>query len=155
MFPPGYNSKAATRRLAQANFGANAATKPLYGEGGNETEAEIEAVKQTIYDGYPTVLKDYVMIAGTPDNVIPKLNKVLDVLRPGIFSFWLDGPVPAKDRLRCLELLNRDVIPAMRDHGKKIGLVDPFHRTPGSRLLRSGVAPEPVSDTEALAAMSA
>ena len=36
------------------------------------------------------------MIAGTPDNVIPKLNKVLDVLRPGIFSFWLDGPVPGQ-----------------------------------------------------------
>ncbi len=26
-----------------------------------------------------------------PDNVIPKLKKVQDILRPGIFSFWLDG----------------------------------------------------------------
>ena len=90
------------------------------------------------------------MIAGTPDNVIPKLNKVLDVLRPGIFSFWLDGPVPAKDRMRCLELLNRDVIPAMREYGKTLGLVDPFKRAPGSRLLRAGVAPEPVSNADAL-----
>ena len=39
------------------------------------------------------------MIAGTPDNVIPKLCKVLDVLRPGIFSFWLDGPV--RPRIGC------------------------------------------------------
>ena len=62
--------------------------------------------------------------------MIPKLNKVLDVLRPGIFSFWLDGPVPAKDRKRCLELLNRDVIPAMREHGKTLGLVDPFSVRP-------------------------
>ena len=92
------------------------------------------------------------MIAGTPDNVIPKLNKVLDVLRPGIFSFWLDGPVPAKDRMRCLELLNRDVIPAMREHGKTLGLVDPFqacaglapaacgsHPRAGKRCRRAGV----------------
>ena len=43
------------------------------------------------------------------------------ILRPGIFSFWLDGPVAAKDCLRCLELLNRDVIPAMHKHGKKLG----------------------------------
>ena len=81
------------------------------------------------------------MIAGTPDSVIPRLNKVLDVLRPGIFSFWLDGPVPHKDRLRCLELLNRDVIPAMREHGKKLGLIDPFSCPPGGKRLngRAGI----------------
>jgi hypothetical protein len=156
MFPPGYNSKAATKRLAEVNFGANAAAQSPYGDGGqDESQEQIEAVKKHIYDGYPAVLKDYVMIAGTPDNVIPKLNKVLDVLRPGIFSFWLDGPVPAKDRKRCLELLNRDVIPAMREHGKTLGLVDPFKRAPGSRLLRAGVTPEPVSDVDALASISA
>jgi alkanesulfonate monooxygenase SsuD/methylene tetrahydromethanopterin reductase-like flavin-dependent oxidoreductase (luciferase family) len=154
MFPPGYNSKEATRRLARSNFGVNAAAKPLYGEGGETTKEEIEAVKQTIYKGYPDVLKEMVMIAGTPDNVIPKLKKILDILRPGIFSFWLDGPVPAKDRLRCLELLNRDVIPALREHGKKLGLVDPFHRTPGSRPL-SGSKPEAVSDPAALAELAA
>lgn len=153
MFPPGYNSKEATRRLARANFGANAAGKPVHGEGGEESDEAVEAVKQTIYSGYPDVLKDMVMIAGTPDNVIPKLKKVLDILRPGIFSFWLDGPVPAKDRLRCLELLNRDVIPALREHGKKLGLVDPFHCIPGSRPLR-GSTPDPVSDAEALAAIA-
>src|SRR5215510_6514867 len=153
MFPPGYNSKEATRRLARTNFGTNAAAKPLYGEGWEESEEEIEAVKRVIYDGYPDVLKDMVMIAGTPDTVIPKLKAVLDILRPGIFSFWLDGPVPAKDRRRCLELLNHDVIPALREYGKTLGLVDPFHRLPGSRLLRGGT-PEPVSNPAALAALA-
>ena len=38
MFPPGYNSKAATQRLARTNFGVNASAKPLYGEGGETTE---------------------------------------------------------------------------------------------------------------------
>ena len=87
--------------------------------------------------------------------MIPKLNRVLDILRPGIFSFWLDGPVPAKDRIRCLQLLNSEVIPAMRDYGKTLGLVDPFKRAPGSRLLAAGVSPEPVSNADALASLSA
>jgi hypothetical protein len=56
--------------------------------------------------------------------------------------------------MRCLQLLNRDVIPAMRDYGKTLGLVDPFKRAPGSRLLRSGAAPEPVSNADALASMT-
>jgi len=29
-------------------------------------------------------------------------------------------------------LLNRDVIPALREHGKKLGLISPFERAPGS-----------------------
>jgi hypothetical protein len=61
------------------------------------------------------------MIAGTPANVIQKLKKVISALRPGIFSFWLDGPVSATGRRRCRELLNRDVIPALRAHGKEPG----------------------------------
>jgi alkanesulfonate monooxygenase SsuD/methylene tetrahydromethanopterin reductase-like flavin-dependent oxidoreductase (luciferase family) len=154
MFPPGYNSKEATRRLAQTNFGVNAAAKPLYGEGGEDSPEEIAAVKKIIYDGYPDVLKDLVMIAGTPDSVIPKLKKVMDILRPGIFSFWLDGPVPFKDRQRCLQLLNNDVIPALRDYGKKLGLVSPYQRTPGSVPLR-GSKPEPVSNPAALAELAA
>ena len=154
MFPPGYNSKAATRRLAQSNFGVNAAAKPLYGEGFEKTDEEVEGVKDIIYSGYPDVLKDMVMIAGTPDNVIPKLKKIQDILRPGIFSFWLDGPVPAKDRKRCLELINRDVIPAMREHGKSLGLVSPYERAPGSVPLNGG-EPAPVSDPQALAELMA
>ena len=154
MFPPGYNSKAATRRLAQSNFGVNAAAKPLYGEGFEKTDEEVQGVKDIIYSGYPDVLKDMVMIAGTPDNVIPKLKKIQDILRPGIFSFWLDGPVPAKDRKRCLELINRDVIPAMREHGKSLGLVSPYERAPGSVALNGG-EPAPVSDPQALAELMA
>ena len=94
------------------------------------------------------------MIAGTPDPVIPKLKKIPAILRPGIFSFWLDGPVPAKDRLRCLELLNSDVIPAMKEHGKSLGLDSPYERAPGSRPLSNGKA-EPVSDAKALAELMA
>ena len=151
MFPPGYNSKAASRRLAELETGPNTSGKPLLAGGGEETDAEIEAVKSKIYAGYPQVLQDMQMIAGTPDNVIPKLRKVIDVLRPGIFSFWLDGPVSAKDRRRCLELLNRDVIPALREFGKELGLVDPFERKPGSRPLAPSGRYEAITNAAALA----
>ena len=104
-----------------------------------------------IYAGYPQVLRDLQMIAGTPDSVIPKLRKILDVLRPGIFSFWLDGPVSAKERKRCLELLNRDVIPALREYGMTLGLVSPFERAPGSRPLGPDGVYAAVSNPEALA----
>jgi alkanesulfonate monooxygenase SsuD/methylene tetrahydromethanopterin reductase-like flavin-dependent oxidoreductase (luciferase family) len=151
MFPPGYNSKAATRRLAQLETGPNTSGKPLFAGSGEESEEEIEALKRHIYAGYPQVLKDMQMIAGTPDSVIPKLCKVLDVLRPGIFSFWLDGPVSAKERKRCLELINRDVIPALREYGKNLGLVSPFEREPGSRPLGPDGVYAAVSNPEALA----
>ena len=151
MFPPGYNSKAATRRLAQLETGPNTSGKPLFTGSGKESDEEIEAVKLSIYAGYPQVLRDMQMIAGTPDSVIPKLRKILDVLRPGIFSFWLDGPVSAKERKRCLELLNRDVIPALREYGKNLGLVSPFERAPGSRPLGPDGVYAAVSNPEALA----
>ncbi len=91
------------------------------------------------------------MIAGTPDYVIPRLRKVLEVLRPGIFSFWLDGPVGYKDRVKCLEMLSKDVMPAMREIGKELGLVDPFQRAPGSVPLAAGRQPDSVAHAEALA----
>jgi alkanesulfonate monooxygenase SsuD/methylene tetrahydromethanopterin reductase-like flavin-dependent oxidoreductase (luciferase family) len=99
MFPPGYNSKAATRRLATLD-GPNTSGKPLFTSSCEESDAQIGEIKAKFYAGYPQVLKDMQMIAGTPDNVISKLKKVIDVLRPDIFSFWLDGPVLSKERKR-------------------------------------------------------
>ena len=53
MFPPGYNSKAATRRLARTNFGVNASAGPLYGEGGETTVEEIEPSKRPFMIAIP------------------------------------------------------------------------------------------------------
>jgi hypothetical protein len=80
---------------------------------------------------------------------------VLEVLRPGIFSFWLDGPVSHKDRVRCLEMLGKHVIPAMREMGKELGLTDPFQRAPGSVKLEKGHQPERVAHPDGLASMPA
>jgi alkanesulfonate monooxygenase SsuD/methylene tetrahydromethanopterin reductase-like flavin-dependent oxidoreductase (luciferase family) len=133
MFPPGYNSKAATQRLA-----AQAANPNLPGQVTGildhdpANDADLQKLKKQLYDTYPQWLKASQMIVGTPKTIVPKLRHVLEVLRPGIFSFWLDGPSPLKDRRRCVELLGKEVVPALKEIGKELGLEDPFSRTPGS-----------------------
>ena len=143
MFPPGYNSKEATRRLARQFASPNTPGRSMvadWQEGENTEE-----VRRKIYDRFETAQQDLQMIAGTPDYVIPRVKHVLNVLRPGILSFWIDGPLPWDARRRCLELLAREVVPALREHAKGLGIVDPFERKPGSRPIGSSGKPEPVS----------
>jgi alkanesulfonate monooxygenase SsuD/methylene tetrahydromethanopterin reductase-like flavin-dependent oxidoreductase (luciferase family) len=151
MFPPGYNSKEATRRMARQFANPNLPGKSIMPAEMDEDSFDYEAAKQEIHGRYEENRRALQMVAGTPDDVIPQLKKVIDVLRPGIFSFWLDGPVPAADRRECLRLLAKEVVPALRDYGKEIGIVDPFERKPGSRPL-AGEAPEPVAWPEMLPA---
>ena len=152
MFPPGYNSKEATRRLARLAAGANLPGKPITDVIGQESDEEIEAIRRNVYATYDKTRDQLQMIAGTPDYVIPRIRKVLEVLRPGIFSFWLDGPVCGKDRMRCLELLGKEVLPAVRGIGDELGLVDPFQRKPGSVPLAAGRTAQRVAHAESLAA---
>ena len=152
MFPPGYNSKDAIRRQARLATGPNQPGKAIFDSHGEQSDAQIEAIKRGIYDGYEQTRRDLQMIAGTPKTVIPQLRKVLEVLRPGIFAFWIDGPVGFKDRTRCLELLGREVMPAVREMAREFGIVDPFERKPGSIPLASGRTPEQVAHPEMMAA---
>lgn len=157
MFPAGYNSKDATRRLARQFANPNQPGKTIMSaeQSASGETANIQAAKKALYADYDQWQKNYQMIAGTPKNVIPKLRKVLEVLRPGIFSFWLDGPIPSADRMSCLKLLAEEVVPALREIGKELELVDPFQRKPGSRSLPASGKPEMVARPEALAALSA
>jgi alkanesulfonate monooxygenase SsuD/methylene tetrahydromethanopterin reductase-like flavin-dependent oxidoreductase (luciferase family) len=146
MFPPGYNSKDATARLARQFANPNLPGHTMVAEW-SEDEDPV-AVRQRIYDRFDVSQQDLQMIAGTPDYVIPRIKKVMDILRPGILSFWIDGPLPREDRLKCLRLLASDVIPALRAHAKTLGIVDPFERKPGSRPLASGRKAERVDWVE-------
>jgi hypothetical protein len=73
-------------------------------------------------------------------------------LRPGIFSFWLDGPVPLKDRRTCVKLLGQEVVPALREIAKEMGLTSPFEVKPGTRALSNSGKYEPVGNAELLEA---
>jgi alkanesulfonate monooxygenase SsuD/methylene tetrahydromethanopterin reductase-like flavin-dependent oxidoreductase (luciferase family) len=149
MFPPGYNSRAATRRLS--TLYANPNTPGLSFVSQDHSE-DLDALRKTIHAAYEGSKETMQMIAGTPKTVIPKLRKVLSALRPGIFSFWLDGPAPAKDRMTCLKLLGTEVIPQMREIGKELGLTGPFERSPGSVPLGPSGKPEYVGSMEGLGA---
>ena len=67
------------------------------------------------------------IIAGTPDQVIPKLRHLMEETRPGIMAFWAnDGSVSPEDTRTCIRLLGQEVMPAVREIGKSLGLNGPF-----------------------------
>ena len=135
MFPPGYNSKAATRRLARVFTDPNSgeelmALKPV------ETPEEIEANRSKIYGRFQAEQDNLQLICGTPDTIIPKIRHILETVRPGIFAMWHHhGPVSHEDRMTSIRLLGEEVLPAMRSISDELGLPGPYERLPGSRPL--------------------
>ncbi len=104
--PPGYGSEA--RRLDMAKY-ANAPVKSS-----NKASFEEQIASREI-------------VAGTPDHVIEQLRVVLETCRPSILMLWgNDGGVSHQDSLRCIELLGKEVIPAVREIGDELGLRSPF-----------------------------
>jgi alkanesulfonate monooxygenase SsuD/methylene tetrahydromethanopterin reductase-like flavin-dependent oxidoreductase (luciferase family) len=71
--------------------------------------------------------ENMMIVAGTPDQVIPQLKKLMEATRPGIMGFWAnDGSVSPEDTRSCIRLLCGEVMPALREHGEKLGLDSPF-----------------------------
>lgn len=160
--PPGYNSKAATRRLAEA--GANATTwtglaaarrANLLGDDRPEDE-DLDAVRQKLLRGLQRAQDAHTVLVGTPDQVAAKVKRVMSITRPGVVIFLhIQGPVGDDDRMRSLQLLAQEVVPEMRDHARAIGLVDQFERQPGSTKLAAGAARDAVVDRGELKELAA
>jgi alkanesulfonate monooxygenase SsuD/methylene tetrahydromethanopterin reductase-like flavin-dependent oxidoreductase (luciferase family) len=75
-------------------------------------------------------LRDQQIIAGTPKTVIPRLRRLLEETRPSILGFWAaDGFVSSADTKTCIRLLGQEVLPALREIGKELGLWSPFEAT--------------------------
>lgn len=76
---------------------------------------------------YDEQLKNYTIVAGTPSTVIPKVRHVLEYLRIGTVFFWDgDGSMTHEDQMRSLRLMGQEVIPAVREISKELGLPGPF-----------------------------
>ncbi len=76
------------------------------------------------------------IIAGSPETVIPKLQKSLELMRPGILTIWHnEGSVSHEDTMTSLRLLGTEVLPALRQIGKKPTLFGPDEVVVGSRPL--------------------
>src|SRR6266545_2762295 len=88
-------------------------------------------------------IRDQQIIAGTPKTVIPKLRRLLEETRPSILGFWTsDGFVSHEDAKSCIRLLGQEVLPAVREMGKELGLWSPFEaNAPVSIAYATGPAP--------------
>lgn len=145
MFPPGYNSKAASRRLAKI-FSDPETGEQLTPYSQCETPEEIEAARQTIHSWYAGEQKNNQLLVGTPETLIPRLRHILETIRPGIMSLWHHhGPISHEDRMTSIRLLGQEVIPSMRAIADELGLVGPYEREPGSRPLPASGVREPVA----------
>ena len=64
---------------------------------------------------------------GTPDSVIKQLKNVLDNNRVGILGLWgNDGKIDHADSMSCIKLMGTEVLPAIRDYAKELGLQSPI-----------------------------
>jgi alkanesulfonate monooxygenase SsuD/methylene tetrahydromethanopterin reductase-like flavin-dependent oxidoreductase (luciferase family) len=176
-FPPGYNSKMATRRIAKQLTAPKKKGESATPWAGKKAEAaetssrerisgaqvdhrsanwqrsqlDVEATRQHIFEEFNDAEKQFQMICGTPKSVLPKIKTLLEVLRPGIFMIWQnDGPISREDRLNNLRLLGQEVVPAIREMGKELDLKSPFEVKPGERKLAPGAKPESVGSLEPL-----
>ena len=150
-YPAGYNSKAATRRLARV-FTDPKTGQQLRRVTPSESAEDIEETRRHIYASYQAELDNQQIIVGTPKTVIAKLRKFIEVLRPGIFALWYaHGPSSHADRMTSLRLLGQEVLPAMRETAHELDLVDPYERKPGSRPLPPSGVREPVVGQTAVA----
>jgi len=150
MFPPGYNSKEATKRLAKAMVDPRTGTEIIRYSQGN---IDVEEVKRSIDTNFKSALDSGLIIAGTPKTVIKRLRIMLETLRPGIFATWYHhGPMTFEDRKTCLRLLGQEVLPAMREMAKELDLPGPYEQPPGTRPLPVSGKRDPVVGITASAA---
>ena len=96
--PPGYQSRAAVALKAQrptAEFGAD-------GLGRGSSYEELQAVNN--------------IIVGNPETVTRKLTEVIERLSPGYLHIYgNEGAMAHKDVMRSIELLGKEVIPALHE----------------------------------------
>ncbi|HKA55474.1 MAG TPA: hypothetical protein VKJ47_17620, partial [Candidatus Binatia bacterium] len=142
MFPPGYNSKEATKRLAKTFTDPRTGTEIIrYSQG----KVDIEEVKRSIEQNFKSTLENGLIIAGTPKTVLERIRFMLETLRPGIFGIWYHhGPMTREERRTCLRLLGQEVLPAMREMAKELDLPGPYEQKPGIRPLPASGKRDPV-----------
>jgi alkanesulfonate monooxygenase SsuD/methylene tetrahydromethanopterin reductase-like flavin-dependent oxidoreductase (luciferase family) len=154
--PPGYNSKAAIRVLAKQQ------TSAWLGLSGEKMKQQLQdaatgdidyaEIRRKLHAALLRGQQNLQVIVGTPKTVIPKLKTIISVLRTGIFIILsLQGPATNDQRRTSMRLFAEEVIPALKEHAKAIGILDPFERKPGSVKLTPGIKREPVVDREPLA----
>ncbi|MGD9960814.1 LLM class flavin-dependent oxidoreductase [Nocardioides sp.] len=85
---------------------------------------------------YEKQLAEHTIISGTPDVVIKKVRHVMETLRPGSIGFWDgDGDMTHDDATRSLRLMGSEVLPAVHEIARELGLSSPFEVDPNTANL--------------------
>jgi alkanesulfonate monooxygenase SsuD/methylene tetrahydromethanopterin reductase-like flavin-dependent oxidoreductase (luciferase family) len=72
-------------------------------------------------------LRNLTLIAGNPKQVIEKLRIYMEETRPSILALWgNDGRIDHQDSMNYIRLMGQEVLPALREIGKELGLNSPF-----------------------------
>ena len=72
-------------------------------------------------------------VAGTPETVLPKLRHILEVMRPGVLILRTgEGTMTHGETIKSLKLLGEEVIPALKEIGKELGLDGPLEVDPAT-----------------------
>jgi alkanesulfonate monooxygenase SsuD/methylene tetrahydromethanopterin reductase-like flavin-dependent oxidoreductase (luciferase family) len=65
---------------------------------------------------YQEAQDNYQLVLGTPKTVTEKLRYIRDTLGLGHMCLWaMDGHMTHEDTVRCIELMGREVLPALRE----------------------------------------
>ncbi len=99
--PPGYRARTAVSHFSQ------------------RSTTRVETVYKQMADNR--------IIAGKPETVIPKLRQILETARPGIVTLVPnEGRISHERSMTSIRLLGQEVLPAMREMAKELGLNGPF-----------------------------
>ena len=91
-----------------------------------------------------TQMKELMIIAGTPKQVIAKLRILLEETRPGILGMWAnDGTVTHDDAKTCIRLMGEEVLPAVREMAKEFDLKSPFETNQPVSIAYHGAKAQP------------
>ena len=82
-------------------------------------------------EDYQAMIDENRLVMGSPDTVIRKMREVLSEVQPGVLCMWTnDGSITHENAMRCLQLIDQEVLPATREMAKDMELVSPFEREP-------------------------
>ncbi len=66
---------------------------------------------------YEAAVEAGLIVTGSPKTIIRKFKHIIDRTDPGYLTFWArEGKKPHEATLRGIELLGKEVIPALREH---------------------------------------
>ena len=67
--------------------------------------------------GYDEAQATYQVITGNPDTVVQKLKDIVDIVDPANLIIWgREGPMTHETASRCIDLMGKDVIPAIKEY---------------------------------------